>query len=69
MCTVDLGVLGQVWLYPNQPRAYVDFNTRHMCRNFDAVRQWAEEHQLPVDVPDDFLQPPEPGDMIYPEIP
>lgn len=69
MCTVDVGVLGQVWLYPERPESYVDFNTRHRCRNFDAVRQWAEANQLPKDVPEDFLEPPKEGDTIYPEIP
>jgi len=69
MCTVDVGVLGQVWLYPNEPRAYVDFNTRHMCRNFEAIRQWAEVNQLPEDTPEDYLQPPRVGDRIYAEIP
>jgi Mycotoxin biosynthesis protein UstYa len=69
MCTVDVGVLGQVWLYPDEPEAYVDFNTRHMCRNFEAIRQWAEANQLPEDIPEDFLQPPEVGDRIYVEIP
>ena len=69
MCTVDIGVLGQVWYNQSAPSAFVDFNTQHKCRNFDAVRQWAEVRQLPKEVPDDFLQPPEPGDMIYPEIP
>jgi Mycotoxin biosynthesis protein UstYa len=69
MCTVDIGVLGQVWLYPQAPEAYVDFNTRHKCRNFDAVRQWAEEHQMPKDIPRDFLERPKAGDRIYAEIP
>jgi len=69
MCTVDVGVLGQVWLYPDEPEAYVDFNTRHTCRNFEAIRQWAEANQLPEDIPEDFLQPPEVGDRICAEIP
>ncbi len=69
MCTVDTGVLGQVWWNPNWPEAYVDFNTRHRCKNFDAVRQWAEDRQLPESVPSDFLQPPQEGDTIYEHIP
>jgi hypothetical protein len=69
MCTVDIGVLGQVWLYPNEPTAYVDFNTNHKCRNFDDVRKWAEKNQMPEDVPDDFLQGPVAGDTIYEEMP
>ncbi|RMZ74940.1 hypothetical protein DV737_g5605, partial [Chaetothyriales sp. CBS 132003] len=64
MCTVDVGVLGQVWWNRTGPEAYVDFNTKHTCRNFEAIRGWAEKHQLPEDVPDDFLEPPKAGDTV-----
>jgi len=64
MCTIDVGVLGQVWWNPSAPRAYPDFNTQHKCRNFDAVRQWAEAHQAPLDVPEDYLVPPGPEDVL-----
>jgi Mycotoxin biosynthesis protein UstYa len=69
MCSVDTGVLGQVWWNPPRPQAYVDFNTRHKCKNFDTIRRWAEERQLPEHVPLDFLQPPKEGDTIYEQIP
>ncbi|PMD40559.1 hypothetical protein L207DRAFT_544008 [Hyaloscypha variabilis F] len=69
MCTVDVEVLGQVWIHPEEPEAYVDFNTKHMCRDFEAVRSWAEERQMPEVVPEDWLQPPELGDRIYEEMP
>ncbi|THC88338.1 hypothetical protein EYZ11_012217 [Aspergillus tanneri] len=70
MCTVDVGVLGQVWVWPEDPRPFVDFNTRHRCRDFDQIRQWAQDHQLPQIPPPDFLQEkPESGDRVYPEIP
>ncbi|KAJ5158906.1 uncharacterized protein N7500_008557 [Penicillium coprophilum] len=69
MCTVDSGVLGQVWIYPENPEPYVDFNTKHRCKNFDAVRRWAEKNQLPQDPPADFLQPPSEGDRIYSRMP
>jgi hypothetical protein len=69
MCTVDTGVLGQVWWNQERPQAYVDFNTRHKCKNFDAIRQWAEDRQLPEDVPPDFLQRPKEGDTVYKSIP
>ncbi|KAF2159758.1 hypothetical protein M409DRAFT_37860 [Zasmidium cellare ATCC 36951] len=72
MCTVDIGVLGQVW-YKNEgdeyPKAFVDFNTNHVCRNYDDIRKWAEDRQLPDDVPEDYLQPPNPGDRIYNGVP
>jgi hypothetical protein len=69
MCTPDTGLLGQVWWDVNNPKSFVDFNTEHKCKNFDAIRQWAEERQLPETVPKDFLKPPQNGDTIYNEIP
>jgi hypothetical protein len=69
MCTVDTGVAGQVWIYPENPEPFVDFNTRRRCKNFDAIREWAEENQLPENLPADFLQPPAPGDHIYKAMP
>jgi hypothetical protein len=69
MCQPDTGLLGQVWWNPSAPTAFVDFNTEHKCKNFDAVRQWAEERQIPETVPMDFLQPPKDGDLVYETIP
>ncbi|CAI7634570.1 unnamed protein product [Penicillium bialowiezense] len=69
MCTIDTGVLGQVWIYPDSPEPYVDFNTQHRCKNFEDVRRWAESNQLPRDPPSDFLEPPAEGDRIYVEMP
>ena len=67
MCTVDTGVLGQVWVYPEHPEPFVDFNTKHTCKNFEAIRAWAEVRQLPEKTPADFLEGPS-GD-IWSEIP
>jgi Mycotoxin biosynthesis protein UstYa len=86
MCTVDTGVLGQVWVaQPDGPNPhgshdgavttampvmpFVDFNTKHQCKNFDAIRKWAEVRQLPEETPSDYLEPPGTGDRIYSEIP
>lgn len=73
MCTVDVGVLGQVWYQPPGAalEAFVDFNTFHKCRNFDAIRDWAEKHQLPdkKDVPIDFLELPKDGDRVWNTVP
>jgi len=69
MCQPDTGLLGQVWWNPSAPTSFVDFNTQHQCKNFDAIRKWAEERQLPETVPEDFLQPPKKGDLIYDAIP
>lgn len=73
MCTVDIGVLGQVWYQPpDKPlQAFVDFNTVHTCRNFEAIREWAEKHQLPDpnEIPADFLELPKEGDRIWHDVP
>jgi len=69
MCTVDISVLGQVWWDRKQPTAYPDFNTVHKCRNFDAVRKWAKDHQAPAEVPLDYLKPPVDFDSVYETLP
>jgi hypothetical protein len=48
---------------------FVDFNTKHQCKNFDVIRKWAEERQLPAETPSDYLEPPGNWDRIYNEIP
>ena len=72
MCTVDVGVFGQVWYRPSpgsMPAAFVDFSTQHKCRNYDDIRRWAEARQLPKDVPEDFLQPPYDDSIILDGVP
>lgn len=69
MCRADVGVFGQVWTQPEDPKPFVDFNTKHKCVNYDAIRQWAEERQLPEEVPKDFLEPPNSESTIYPGTP
>ncbi|KAL5341429.1 hypothetical protein BJX70DRAFT_358731 [Aspergillus crustosus] len=69
MCTIDIGVLGQVWIHPDEPSPFVDFNTDHRCRNFEDVRAWAERNQLPGDTPVGFLRMPGEGDRVFSEVP
>ncbi|KAJ8062858.1 hypothetical protein OCU04_008112 [Sclerotinia nivalis] len=64
MCQVDTGVLGQVWWDKSKPQAFVDFNTEHKCKNFDAIRQWAEGRQMPAGGAPDFLQRPKESDVL-----
>lgn len=64
MCTVDVGLLGQIWWDKDYPQAFPDFNTQHICRNFEAVRKWAQESQAPVDVPVDYLRSPRWEDVL-----
>ncbi|MCJ1355541.1 MAG: hypothetical protein MMC33_005533 [Icmadophila ericetorum] len=63
MCTVDTGVFGAVWVNRSDPQQFVDFNTKHVCKNFDAIRAWAERNQMPEHLPDDFWEMP--GEDVY----
>lgn len=69
ICTPNTGLMGQIWWDPSSPKAFVDFNTQHKCKNFKAIREWARERQLPENVPRDFLQPPSNKEAIQMEIP
>ncbi|KXT14331.1 hypothetical protein AC579_4009 [Pseudocercospora musae] len=72
MCTIDIGVMGQIWWLlggDDGPQPFVDFNTKHICRNFEDVRRWAKERQMPEKVPKDFLKSPEEDDRVWDEIP
>jgi hypothetical protein len=69
MCFPDTGIMGQVWWDQDHPKPFVDFSTKHKCKNFDAIRDWAKQRQIPEKVPDDYLKPPQAGDTIYPDIP
>jgi hypothetical protein len=59
MCTIDIGVFGSVWVgNRSDPHSFLDFNTKHVCRNFEEIREWAEENQLPKNLPKDFWEMP-----------
>lgn len=69
MCQPDTGMLGQIWWDKEHPKAFVDFNTKHQCKDFEGIRRWAEERQLDVDVPGDFLMPPRSREDVFDAIP
>lgn len=69
VCNVDTGVLGQVWTQTSKnqsPQAFPDFNTRHVCKDYEAVRRWAEAHQVPPDeqLPAGYVAVPDDVDVI-----
>jgi hypothetical protein len=41
-------------------KPFVDFNVQHRCKNYNAVRAWAEARQLPDPdtLPSDYLNGP-----------
>ncbi|KAK5996362.1 hypothetical protein PT974_01696 [Cladobotryum mycophilum] len=65
MCNVDTAVLGQVWIDPKKPTAFPDFNTKHFCKNYNDIQEWARKLQAPPldKIPKDYLAPPKPGDV------
>jgi hypothetical protein len=69
MCNVDTGVLWQVWTRQSitkYPQAFPDFNTQHICKNYDAVRVWAKAHQVPPneELPVGYVTPPNEADVL-----
>ena len=64
MCTMDIGVFGSIWVNKTDPKPFVDFNTQHKCRNFNAIRDWAEQNQVEEHLPQDFWDWPQ----LNPEI-
>jgi hypothetical protein len=49
---------------PGGPLPFPDFNTPHKCRDFEAVRKWAEERQQPEVLPGDYYDPPRVEDVL-----
>lgn len=69
MCSMDIGVFGSVWVNKTVPHPFVDFNTNHVCRDFSAIREWAQEHQVPDDLPRDWLELPGEGVKVWDSTP
>jgi Mycotoxin biosynthesis protein UstYa len=68
MCQPDTGIFGQFWVNEiNGP--FVDFHTKHKCKNFEDMRGWVDSHQ----VSEDFLKIAKvvqrPGDIALDTIP
>jgi hypothetical protein len=63
MCSMDIGVFGSYWVQNGTHlRPFVDFNTKHVCRNFEAIRDWAKVRQIREDSPADLME--EPGEDV-----
>ena len=66
MCQPDLGVFGQLWVEPIDG-PFVNFNTEHKCKNYDAIVQKAMELQVPED--EKLIVRLQDGDIRLAEIP
>lgn len=49
MCTADTGLTTYVWVEGYQ-LPYPDFSTNHQCRDFERIKDWVLENDLPLDV-------------------
>ena len=44
-CNADIGVF-TLYMVEGDPLAWPQLNSKHVCRNFDSVRQWALDHSV-----------------------
>lgn len=44
-CYADIGLF-TFYMVEGDPLAWPELNSKHMCRNFDRVRQWALDHSV-----------------------
>ena len=65
MCTADTGLHPFLWV-GNPPHIFPDFNREHKCKNFEAIREYAEKNQGTFDELDIV---PEPGALVLPTVP
>ena len=49
MCFSDISTLYWEWM-PAKQETYANARTTHVCRDFDAIKQWAMEHQMVVNL-------------------
>ncbi|KAK3661196.1 hypothetical protein LTR56_000319 [Elasticomyces elasticus] len=69
MCTADFNVFGQVWV-TDIDAAFPDFVTKHKCKDFDAIRQWAHDGQITEkQMQDERFLMREPGDIAVASTP
>ncbi|RFU32373.1 hypothetical protein B7463_g3987, partial [Scytalidium lignicola] len=66
MCTADTGLQPFLWV-GDPPHPFPDFNREHKCRNFDAIREFAERRQEMLLVDMDVV--PHEGALILAEVP
>ena len=45
-CDVDVGIITYNWVAVRQ-EPWPNFNTMHMCRNFEGAVEWARKHSVP----------------------
>lgn len=56
MCDADVGLIPQLWIR-DRSIPWPVFSTVHQCRDFDAVLDWVDEHQVRVPEGFDLVKP------------
>lgn len=63
MCSSDVGLVGLSWFnISGEAMPLPKFDTKHQCRNFEAIREWARTEQV-IDPPDDYFRQPQPDEI------
>lgn len=44
-CTADIGLF-TLYMVEGDPQAWPELNSRHVCRDFEQIREWALEHSV-----------------------
>lgn len=44
-CNADIGLF-TFYMIPDDPLAWPELNSKHVCRNFEGVRKWAVDHSV-----------------------
>ncbi|KAG1857181.1 hypothetical protein C8R48DRAFT_607603 [Suillus tomentosus] len=47
MCNADVSIITWDWVQ-GHPIPYPNFNTRHQCRNYEKIMDWAAEHAVRI---------------------
>lgn len=68
MCQPDTSVFGQYWIKSTN-ELFVDFNTKHTCKNFWELKDWAVSHQVDPKKYRVLEVKQRPGDIVLDEIP
>lgn len=63
MCQPGTGVFGAYFI-EDIGEPFVDFNTKHKCKNFDDLRDWVMEHQMTVEEFEQGKVLQRPGDVV-----
>ena len=65
MCDADVGLIPMYWV-KHHDHPYPDFSTKHKCRDYGRVWQWADENQVRTY---EFSRVPRPDDAVELEVP